>query len=50
MCLSDTTALFAKTTTSIFGGVESQVGWSPEQPDLVGDISSHVRSVELDDL
>ena len=31
-------------------GVQSQVGWGPEQPDLVGGNPAHGRRLEVDDL
>ena len=32
------------------GGVQSQVGWGPGQPDLMGENSVHGRELKLDDL
>jgi len=35
---------------SVLGGVQGQVGWDPEQPDLVAGNPAHSRRLELDGL
>jgi len=35
---------------TITGEVQSQVGWGPGQPDLVGGSPAHSRDLELDNL